>query len=66
MKNKAKVHDIVQINDNHDWFGTIVYVTETKPFGIVGFLNIPMKGKAYIRLKENQYEVVGSAKIKLE
>lgn len=61
--------DIVQIVDeNHHWFPSLVVVTELKAFGIQGFVFIPHNdgtpaGQAFIRLKREQYERVGTAVI---
>lgn len=61
--------DIVQITDeNHHWFPALIIVSELKSFGIEGYtlvINYPDKpnGCAYIRLKHEQIELVGSAVI---
>ncbi len=65
MKNKARVHDIVQVNSNHKWCGNLIYVTEVKSFGIQGFAMSPLEGCAYIRLTEDQYEVIGPAVLRV-
>lgn len=66
MSNKAKIHDIVQVNELHHWVGCLVYVTELKRFGIQGFVSVPEQGFAYIRLKEEEYDVVGQAIMQIE
>lgn len=66
MKNKAKIHDIVQINQYHEWVGCLVYVTELKRFGVQGFVSVPNQGCAYIRLKEEEYDVIGQAVMQIE
>lgn len=61
MVNKAKIDDVVQINENHKWCGAFVYVSEVFSYGIKGFIYIPEKGKAHIRLAESEYEFIGEA-----
>jgi hypothetical protein len=58
---KLKENTIVQIVPEHRWAGCLVVVTELKPWGIQGFVQIPMQGQAYIRLEHKEYEVVGQA-----
>ena len=60
--NKAKINDIVQITKG-EWIGCLVHVTELKRFGIVGFVHIPLKKQAPIRINEEDYEVIGPAVI---
>jgi len=54
--------DIVQIVDEeHHWFPALIIVDEVKGFGCQGYIDIPGKGSAYIRLKTEEFEVVGKA-----
>lgn len=53
--------DVVQVNPSHDWGGAFVSVTEVKPWGIVGFVEVPTKGQAYVRLEHGDFERVGIA-----
>lgn len=55
------VNDVVQISPDHDWSGCFVLVTEIKSWGIQGFVQIPLQGQAYIRLKHEDYERIGTA-----
>jgi hypothetical protein len=61
--------DIVQItNESHHWFPALVVVSEPKKWGVVAYLpvvdNTPEpNGLAYIRLKNEDIELVGSAVI---
>lgn len=56
--------DIVQITDEtHEWFPSLIVVSEVKSFGVQGYVHIPMKGDAYIRLDKSKYERVGRAAI---
>lgn len=56
---KVSEHDIVQIVPEHQWGGSLVIVTDVKEFEIKGFVQIPMKGAAYIKLNHNDYKIVG-------
>lgn len=63
----VNVDDIIQItNENHKWFGCILIVSETKSWGVQGYVAIPMQGNAYIRLEDGDFEVVGRAIIVAE
>jgi hypothetical protein len=62
--------DIVQIIDEkHHWFPALLIVTEDKGWGIMGYHvvcnNDPEKpnGLAFIRIKNEQIELVGKAAI---
>lgn len=57
----VKKHDVVQVIPEHEWAGAFVYVTEVKEWGIQGFVNIPLQGSAYIRLKNGEYDKIGEA-----
>lgn len=58
--NELKRGSIIQANENAgDWCGTVLIVDEVKSWGVQAFANIPMNGDAYIRLKPDQYEVLG-------
>lgn len=60
----AVVSDIVQVtNSANKWFPCLVIVTEVKPWGVQGYTSVPLQGDAYIRLNEEEYEVVGKAVI---
>ena len=60
---------IVQItNKGHHWFPCLIIVTEVKSWGIQGYMTIPSNteatnGDAYIRLKTEEFEIVGEANI---
>jgi len=59
-----KCGDIVQITDEeHPWYPCLVIVDEPRSWGIQGYLTIPLKGEAYIRLTDKQIEICGKAKI---
>lgn len=54
-------NDVVQIVPEHKWGGCFLLVTEVKGWGVQGFVQIPMKGQAYIRIEHGEYEKIGSA-----
>lgn len=58
-----KENSVVQINEKgqEGWVGCLVQVSEVKAWGILGFVNLPMQGDAYIRLKWEQIEFIGNA-----
>ena len=62
--------DIVQItNEDHHWFPCLIIVSEPKSWGIQGFTVIPnnnreeTNGQAFIRLKNEDIEFVGKARV---
>jgi hypothetical protein len=55
-------NQIVQVtNEKHHWYPALVVVDEVKSWGIQGYSHIPHQGQAYIRLKNEDIEVVGKA-----
>ena len=61
---KLKRGSIIQANENAGaWRGTVLIVDEVKSWGVQAFVHIPMQGDAYIRLKPDQYEVLGGQAI---
>jgi hypothetical protein len=68
--NPVSVTDIVQITDSkHHWFPTLIVVTELKGWGVMGYHvlvnNDPdtTNGLAFIRLKSDEFMVVGRAEM---
>jgi len=58
--NEVKKGIIIQANENAgEWCGTVLIVDEVKSWGVQAFVHIPMRGDAYIRLKSDQYEMLG-------
>ena len=60
----VSVNDVIQVNDNFEndqWTGCLMIVYEVKDWGVVAYLRVPMKGNAYLRLRHNEYEVIGKA-----
>lgn len=60
---QVKVNSVVQINENgqQGWIGCLVQVTELKSFGIQGYVEVPMQGKAFIRLSWDDFDFIGEA-----
>lgn len=65
---QVKVNDIVQITKpiESDWFGCVIIVTDVGSWGIVGFMPIPNKGDAYVRVEHSNYAIIGQAAINLQ
>ena len=61
---KAKENDIVQIIKG-DWVGALVHVIELYNWGIQGFVHIPNKGRAFVRIKHEEYVVIGESYFKI-
>lgn len=60
MVDNIEKGDIVQITDeNHHWFPCLVVINSIQYWGIIGYIRIPLKGDAYIRLKNDEFEKVG-------
>ncbi|MBC8147426.1 MAG: hypothetical protein H8E98_05520 [Bacteroidetes bacterium] len=58
-----KINSVVQINETsrEGWIGCLVQVSELKDWGIQGWVQIPMQGSAYIRLKWDEIDYIGEA-----
>ncbi|MCK9543756.1 MAG: hypothetical protein M0R03_17185 [Novosphingobium sp.] len=61
---------IVQItNEQHHWFPCLIIVDEIKSWGIRGYITVPnndrekTNGNAFIRLNNEEFEIVGKANI---
>ena len=54
----ASINDIVQILEGN-WMGCLVHVTDTYNWGVQGFIYIPERGHAYVRLKHEEYAIIG-------
>jgi len=56
--------DLVQIiNEEDKWYPAILVVSEVKSWGIQGYTMMPLQGNAYYRVKFEDLEFVGRAKI---
>lgn len=61
---KAKKNDVIQINEkcaNTGWIGCLMIVDEVKSWGVQAYTHIPMQGDAYLRIKHEEYDVIGMA-----
>jgi hypothetical protein len=60
-----KKNSIVQVNEHgqEGWVGCLVQVDEVKPWGIQGWVQIPMQGQAFIRLQNDHIDYIGEAKM---
>lgn len=57
---ELKRGSIIQANENAgEWCGTVLIVDEVKSWGVQAFVHVPIRGDAHIRLKPDQYEVLG-------
>ena len=58
-----KENSVVQINENgqEGWVGCLVQVDEVKSWGIQGWVQIPMGGRAFIRVNNGEFDVIGQA-----
>lgn len=58
----VKKHDVIQVNkEMPEWTGCLLMVDEVKSWGVLAHLRIPFKGNAYIRLTNDQFEVIGES-----
>jgi hypothetical protein len=58
---ELKKYDVIQIVPDHKWGGCFLTVTEIFSWGIQGFVQIPEQGQAYIRLRQDEWELSGVA-----
>jgi hypothetical protein len=60
---KIKVNSVVQINEKgqEGWIGCLLQVSEVKEWGIMGWVQMPMQGAAYLRVKFEALEYIGQA-----
>lgn len=71
MSEKVQKGDVVQItNDDHHWFACLIVVTEVRSWGVIGYAMLPTNddkpnGTAYIRLKNDDFQVIGMASLVL-
>ena len=64
MQNNVKKNDVIQINEKFKgtgWIGCLMIVDEVKSWGVQAYLHVPMQGDAYLRLKHEEYDVIGKA-----
>ncbi len=55
--------DIVQIAPEHVsiFAGCLVIVTEVKSWGVQGYVTVPARGDAYVRIETEEFQRVGRA-----
>ena len=63
---EVKRHDIIQINENHKWIGCLAYVTEVRSWGVQAFIQVPEEGRAFIRLKYGEFDIIGEASLQID
>jgi|HubBroStandDraft_3_1064219.scaffolds.fasta_scaffold04924_7 hypothetical protein len=58
-----KETDVVQIDPAHDevFGGCFLIVTEVKPWGVQGYVQVPGKGQAYYRCEYENCHLIGRA-----
>ena len=59
-----EINDVVQISpevNHHDgfWAGNLLIVTDVRDWGVIGYCRT-QDGKAFLRLKNGEYEKIGS------
>lgn len=56
-------NSVVQVNERgqEGWIGCLVQVSEVKSWGIQGWVQVPMQGAAFIRIKNEEFDIVGHA-----
>lgn len=53
---------VIQINENvKDWCGCLMIVDEVKSCGVQAGMKTPLTGTTYMRLKHDQFEIIGQA-----
>jgi hypothetical protein len=58
---KVKKNDVIQIALTNRWAGCLAIVDEVKEWGVQCFVEIPLKGTAFYRVNNNEFEVIGEA-----
>ena len=62
----AKKHDVIQINGElPEWTGCLLIVESVGVGSVLAYLRIPFKGYSYIRLTNDQYEVIGESEFEV-
>ena len=58
---------IIQANENSgDWCGCLLIVDEVKSWGVQAYMMVPKKGTAFIRLNNDEFDLVGKAVLVIE
>ena len=60
---RIKENSIVQITETgqQGWVGCLLQVSEVKAWGVLGWVQIPMQGSAYLRINFEDLEYIGEA-----
>lgn len=59
---EIRVNDVIQATEGAgEWCGCLLQVDEVKPWGVQAYIHVPNQGDAYIRLKNGDFEKIGSA-----
>lgn len=59
--------NIIQItNPKNPWYTCILVVDEVKSWGVQGYVTIPLQGDAFYKVKNEDFVVVGIAKLIME
>jgi hypothetical protein len=63
IKQLVKDNSVVQLNERaqEGWIGCFLQVSEVKNWGVMGWVQIPMGGSAYLRPTWEQIDYIGEA-----
>lgn len=57
---KGQVGQVIQANEKAgEWCGALLFIDELKAWGVQAGMMVPFQGTAYIRLKDEQFDIVG-------
>jgi len=56
-----EIGDIIQVVPEHEWGLTLMIVKKVAKWGVQAYCNLPLMGITYIRLKHDEYVIVGAA-----
>jgi hypothetical protein len=59
--NKINRFDVVQFKLAHKWAGCLMVVTEIRTLGVQGYVQVPERGRAYIRAGFDEIIKIGEA-----
>lgn len=59
---RAEVNDVIQVNKQvPNWCGCLMIVREVKSWGVTAGMRVPCEGSTFLRLNDDQFEVIGKA-----
>lgn len=62
--NSADKHDVIQVNEKvAGWVGCLMVVDEVRDWGVIAYMTVPYNGVTFLRLKHDEYELIGNAEI---